>query len=94
MNKHEVKAILDWELPKSILALRSFLGLASYCRKFINNFTKIAPSLINFFKKSAGTYEWDGVSQPHFGQSGRMQLPFPKVETWSPPGFPKTQKVI
>jgi len=34
------------------------------------------------------------LSQPHFGQSGRMQLPLPKVETWSPPGLPKTQKTI
>jgi hypothetical protein len=34
------------------------------------------------------------VSQPHFGQSGRMQLPLPKVKTWSPPGLPKIQKTI
>jgi hypothetical protein len=66
MNKHKVKAIFDWEPPKSILALRSFLGLASYCRKFINNFAKIAPSLINLFKKSAGTYEWDGACDEAF----------------------------
>jgi len=39
----------------------------------------------------------DGIpplSQPHFGQSGRMQLPLPKVETLSPPGLPKIQKTI
>jgi hypothetical protein len=29
MDDYKVKAILDWELPKSVLALRSFLGLAS-----------------------------------------------------------------
>jgi hypothetical protein len=31
---------------------------------------------------------------PHLGQSGRMQLPLPKWETWSPPRLPKTQKTI
>jgi len=36
MDDHKVKAILDWESPKPILALRSFLGLASYYRKFID----------------------------------------------------------
>jgi hypothetical protein len=41
-----------------------------------------------------GEISWLNVSQPHFGQSGRMQLPLPKVETWSPPGLPKIQKAI
>ncbi len=29
MDDHKVKAILDWESPKLVLALKSFLGLAS-----------------------------------------------------------------
>jgi len=36
MDDHKVKAILDWEPPKSVPALRSFLGLASYYRKCRN----------------------------------------------------------
>ncbi len=38
MDDHKIKAILDWEPPKSVPALISFLGLASYYRKFIKNF--------------------------------------------------------
>jgi hypothetical protein len=59
MDDHKVKAILDWEPPRSIPALRSFLGLASYYRKFIKNFVKIITHLTNLLKKSSGTYEWD-----------------------------------
>jgi hypothetical protein len=59
MDDHKVKAILDWEPPKSVPALRSFLGLASYYRKFIKNFAKIAAPLTNLLKKSAITYEWE-----------------------------------
>ncbi len=61
MDDCKVKAILDWELPRSISALRSFLGLTSYYRKFIKNFAKIVMLLTNLLKKSSGTYDWDGV---------------------------------
>jgi hypothetical protein len=50
MDDPKVKAILDWEPPKSVLALRSFLGLASYYYKFIKNFAKIATLLTNLCK--------------------------------------------
>jgi hypothetical protein len=59
MDDHKVKVILDWESPRSIPTLRSFLGLASYYRKFIKNFAKIVAPLTNLLKKSSGTYEWD-----------------------------------
>ncbi len=57
MDDHNVKAILDWEPPKSVPALKSFLGLASYYRKFIKNYAKIATPLTNLLKKSAVTYD-------------------------------------
>jgi hypothetical protein len=57
MDDHKLKEILDSEPPRSVLALRSFLGLASYYCKFIKNFPKIAVPLTNLLKKSSGTYD-------------------------------------
>jgi hypothetical protein len=47
-------------------ALRSFLGLASYYRKFIKNIAKIATPLTNLLKKSFRTYEWDEACNEAF----------------------------
>ncbi len=66
MDDHKVKAIVDWEPPKSMSALRSFLGLASYYRKLIKNFAKIAAPLTNLLKKSTVTYEWEGARDEAF----------------------------
>jgi hypothetical protein len=66
MDDHKVKVILDWEPPRLVLALKSFLGLAFYYRKFIKNFANIATSLTNLLKKSSRTYEWDEVCNETF----------------------------
>jgi len=67
MDDHKVKAILDWESPKLVPTLKSFLRLASYYRKFIKNFAKIAAPLTNLLKKSAVTYEWEEACDEAFG---------------------------
>jgi hypothetical protein len=66
MDDHKVKAILDREPPKSVPALKSFLGLASYYRKFIKNFAKIAAPLTNLLKKSAVIYGWEKACNEAF----------------------------
>ena len=40
-----VKAILDWPQPQSTHDILSFLGLASYYRKFIRGFSQLAKPL-------------------------------------------------
>ncbi len=58
MDHHKVKAISDWEPPRSVQTLKSFLGLTLYYGKFIKDFAKIVAPLRNLLKKSSGTYDW------------------------------------
>ena len=41
----KVRAIIEWPKPKDIHDLRSFLGLASYYRKFVRGCSEIARPL-------------------------------------------------
>ncbi len=66
MDDHKVKAILDWKPFRLVPALRSFLGLTSYYRKFIKNFVKIVTPLTNVLKRPSGIYEWDGACNEAF----------------------------
>jgi len=45
VNPSKVEVILQWECLKSVMEIRSFVGLAGYYRRFIEGFSKIVASL-------------------------------------------------
>ncbi|GKB36722.1 hypothetical protein Tco_0881664 [Tanacetum coccineum] len=53
----KIIAIMNWEQPKTPTEIRTFLGLARYYRRFIQDFSKIASSLTKLTQKNA-KYKW------------------------------------
>ncbi|XP_052726175.1 uncharacterized protein LOC128194658 [Vigna angularis] len=47
----KVRAVLDWESPRSVTEVRSFVGLAGYYRRFIEGFSKIVAPLTQLTRK-------------------------------------------
>ena len=50
---NKIKAIVEWPILNLAKALRGFLELAGYYRKFIKDYGQVAAPLTNLLKKNA-----------------------------------------
>jgi ribonuclease HI len=57
VDPSKVTAVTEWEPPKNVGEIRSFLGLAGYYRRFIENFSKIAKPMTELLKKEK-KFQW------------------------------------
>ena len=61
----KVQDVLDWKQPQNISEIRSFLGLAGYYRRFIENFSKIAKPMTELLKNGV-QFEWTQACEEAF----------------------------
>nr|ABF95974.1 retrotransposon protein, putative, Ty3-gypsy subclass [Oryza sativa Japonica Group] len=57
VDPSNVESVLSWKQPKTVSEVRSFLGLAGYYRRFIENFSKIARPMTRLLQKEV-KYKW------------------------------------
>ena len=61
----KVEAVRDFPVPQNLRSLRSFLGLASYYRRFIPQFSRVAGPLFALTKKDS-PFNWGAEQQEAF----------------------------
>ena len=61
----KVEAVSSWGRPKTVSEIRSFLGLAGYYRRFIQDFSKITEPLTRLTRKEV-SFVWDWWCEESF----------------------------
>ena len=57
VNPTKIEVVNDYKAPRSIIKVRSFLGLACYFRRFVEGFSKI-PTPFTTLTRKGKKYEW------------------------------------
>ncbi|XP_070664585.1 uncharacterized protein [Malus domestica] len=67
VDPQKITAVENWEQPRTITEVRSFLGLAGYYRRFVQDFSMIALPLTKLTRKDV-KFDWDENCEQSFQQ--------------------------
>ena len=70
VDPEKVEAMMSWGRPKSVFKIRSFLGLAGYYRRFIEDFSRLEASMMKLTRKEV-KFDWDGRCEEAFQELKR-----------------------
>ena len=72
----KIEAVANWERPRTPTKVRSFLGLAGYYRRFVQDFSKIATPLTRLTCKTE-KFEWTAKCEESFQELKRRLITAP-----------------
>ena len=76
VDPSKIEAVKDWPRPKTPTDVRSFVGLASYYRRFVEGFSKIATPLTELTRK-AQKFIWSDKCEESFQELKRRLISAP-----------------
>eukprot|EP00253_Pinus_taeda_P020306 PITA_20306 len=65
VDPEKIKAIMEWPVPKDVVDVRYFMGLAGYYRRFVEGFSKVAFPITSLQKKGK-LFHWTPNCQKSF----------------------------
>ena len=72
VDPQKIEAMVNWKSLKNVSEVRSFLGLATYYKKFVEGFSRIVAPLTKLTRKDV-KYDWVDVCQQSFEElKGRL----------------------
>ena len=72
----KVQSVTEWIAPTSVSEICSFLGLAGYYRRFIENFSKTAKPMIELLKKDT-KFKWTEDCEASFQELKKRMTTVP-----------------
>ena len=78
VDSEKVEAVMSWERPKSVFEIRSFLGLAGYYRRFIEDFSRLAAPMTRLTRKEV-KFDWDDLCEEAFQELKRRLTTAPML---------------
>ena len=70
MDPEKIRAILEWESPRSVKGVQSFLGFANFYRRFIHNFSDLTLEMTALVRKDQ-VFEWTEAAEKQFQELKR-----------------------
>ena len=70
VDPSKVEVVLNWDRPRNMTEIRIFLGLASYYRRFVENFSRIAAPMTKLTRKDV-SFVWDNKCEEAFNELKR-----------------------
>ena len=73
VDPEKVEALMSYERPKSVFEIRSFLGLAAYYRRFIEDFSRLVAPMTRLTRNEV-KFDWDDRCEEAFQELRRRLI--------------------
>ena len=83
VDPEKIKAIKEWPVPTDVSAVRSFMGIAGYYRRFVERFSAIANPITSLQKKGV-KFVWTEKCQNSFEQLKQKLISAPILKIVDP----------